>query len=84
MLYVEESLNPNEEIIHIGEFHWFYTFNAALWIVIGVAGMAGILYAGYYADIFLTVRESFVDLPDQLMPQAWAEVKAAKGGTGTP
>lgn len=81
MLYVEQSLNPNEEIIRIGHFHWFYTFNALLWIVIGLAGMIGILYAGYYWEISRAVSKSFNGLPENLMAQAWDETVQRKGGT---
>ena len=38
MLYVEQSLGPEEELVHIGKFHWMYTlqaFTAILWGVIG-------------------------------------------------
>lgn len=45
MQYVQQSLGPNEEIIHVGRFHWFYTFQAVLWGVIGLSGAIGILWA---------------------------------------
>lgn len=80
MLYVEQSLNPNEEIIHIGEFHWFYTFNAALWIVIGFMLMGGILYAGYYWEVSQAMSHQFQGLPSSLIPQARAEVVRSMGG----
>jgi hypothetical protein len=80
MLYVEQSLNPNEEIIRIGEFHWMYTVNALMWIVIGFVIMWGILYAGYYYDISRAVDLQFQGLPDNLKSQAWDEVVKAKGG----
>jgi len=57
MLYIQQSLNPNEEIIRVGEFHWWYTFNAALWIVIGVIGMGLVLYGGYYYEVYQTVNQ---------------------------
>ena len=28
MLYVQQSLGPDEELVHIGKFHWMYTFSA--------------------------------------------------------
>lgn len=28
MLYVQQSLGPDEELVHIGQFHWMYTVNA--------------------------------------------------------
>jgi len=38
MLYVQQSLGPDEELVHIGKFHWIYTFNAFLAILWGIAG----------------------------------------------
>lgn len=80
MLYVEQSLNPNEEIIRIGEFHWLYTVNAAFWIVIGFGLMCGILYGGYYWEVSRAVSAQFYGLPDALMKQAWHDVVESKGG----
>lgn len=57
MLYVQQSLNPNEEIIRVGVFHWWYTFNAAIWIVMGFIGMGIVLYAGYYYEVYETVKQ---------------------------
>ena len=36
MLYVQQSLGPNEELVHIGRFHWMYTVQAFMAIVWGV------------------------------------------------
>lgn len=36
MQYVQQSLGPDEEIVHVGEFHWMYTLNAFMAIVWGV------------------------------------------------
>ncbi len=38
MLYVEQSLGPDEELVHIGKFHWMYTLNAFMAIFWGVVG----------------------------------------------
>jgi uncharacterized membrane protein YdbT with pleckstrin-like domain len=38
MLYVEQSLGPEEELVHVGAFHWFYTLQAFMTIVWGVFG----------------------------------------------
>lgn len=38
MLYVQQSLGPDEELVHIGKFHWIYTFNAFMAILWGVLG----------------------------------------------
>lgn len=44
MLYVQQSLGPDEKLIHIGEFHWFYNFRAVTNIVFGLI-FAGIIIA---------------------------------------
>lgn len=38
MLYVQQSLGDNEELIHIGKFHWMYTAEAFLSIMWGMIG----------------------------------------------
>lgn len=37
MLYVQQSLGPNEELVHVGKFHWIYTFNAFMAIFWGMS-----------------------------------------------
>lgn len=34
MLYVRQSLGAQEQLIHVGHFHWLYTFKAILSVVI--------------------------------------------------
>lgn len=80
MLYVQQSLNPNEEIVRVGHFHWFYTFNAAIWIVMGLMGFCAILYAGYYWEISQYVRSHFHGLPPHLSDAAWDESVKRNGG----
>ena len=48
MLYVQQSLGPDEELVHIGEFHWMYTVNAFLSIVWGVVLSLMILLCAVY------------------------------------
>lgn len=36
MLYVQQSLAPDEELVHIGQFHWMYTVGAFFSIVWGL------------------------------------------------
>ena len=80
MEYVSQSLNPNEEVIRIGQFHWLYTFSAITWVVMGVVGMCAVLYAGYYWEISRAVASEFQGLPESLKSQAWNEIVARKGG----
>lgn len=80
MQYVSESLNPNEDIIRVGHFHWMYTLNASLWIVIGLIGAGGLLFAAYYWEISRAVSTQFSGLPDELKGRAWDEVVGQRGG----
>jgi hypothetical protein len=36
MLYVQQSLGPNEELVHVGSFHWMYTVKAISSIFWGI------------------------------------------------
>lgn len=38
MLYVQQSLGPDEELVHVGKFHWIYTVKAFMAILWGLAG----------------------------------------------
>lgn len=49
MLYVQQSLGPNEELVHIGQFHWMYTLNAFLSILWGIGGSVLVIVAAVYA-----------------------------------
>lgn len=48
MMYVQQSLAPDEELIHIGHFHWFYNFMAIMSIVNGVIGCILVLVGSVY------------------------------------
>lgn len=51
MLYVEQSLTPGEELIHVGHFHWMYTVTAILSIVWGILCCIGIIIAAVYFQL---------------------------------
>ncbi|MBI1214197.1 MAG: PH domain-containing protein [Alphaproteobacteria bacterium] len=51
MLYVQQSLGPNEEILMGARFHWMYTLQAIFWILFGLA--MGVLLG--YASVWMTV-----------------------------
>lgn len=48
MLYIQQSLAPGEELIHVGEFHWMHTFMAFMAIFWGALFAIGFLFAGAY------------------------------------
>ncbi len=51
MLYVQQSLGPDEDLIYIGEFHWMYNVKAVMSIFWGVAASLLIVAGGTYASI---------------------------------
>jgi len=42
--YLRQSLTDDEELIHVAEFHWMYTVNAVLNMVLSLVISLGILY----------------------------------------
>lgn len=53
MMYVKQSLGPDEELVRMGNFHWMYTLNAIMSIFWGfVAAVALIVGALYFEAHF--------------------------------
>jgi hypothetical protein len=48
MLYVQQSLTANEELIHIGHFHWMYNIQAIMSIVWGLVWCIATLVGSVY------------------------------------
>ena len=48
MLYIQQSLGPNEEIIHIGDFHWMHDVKAVFNIFFGVIMACIVVIGGVY------------------------------------
>jgi uncharacterized membrane protein YdbT with pleckstrin-like domain len=82
MLYVQQSLAPDEELVHIGRFHWMYTVSAALWIFFGIVGTVVILVAAAYIDIYTNLNNlySITEMPKEAFNMAWAQYVEEKGG----
>ncbi len=70
MLYVQQSLGPDEELVHIGQFHWMYTVNAffsIIWgLILGIVIIAVAIkgYSFAYPDLLkdATVMQSILIL----------------------
>ena len=62
MIYVQESLVPEEKIVYAAQFHWMYTVSACFWLVIGLILGWFVLYSG----ILIT----FQDLPSAYYTEA--------------
>ena len=56
MAYVHQSLTPGEELIHIGRFHWMYTFSAIMAIVWGIVGCIGTIVAAIYFEKYMPMQ----------------------------
>ena len=50
LLYVEQSLSADEEIVHVGNFHWMYTLSAFMSIVWGILGCITIIGIAVYSQ----------------------------------
>lgn len=48
MLYVQQSLGPNEELVHVGRFHWMYTAQAFMAVFWGVVGAVLVVAASIF------------------------------------
>lgn len=48
MIYVQQSLIPGEKIVFGGFYHWMYTFNALMWVVIGFFMAFMVIHAAIY------------------------------------
>lgn len=56
MLYVQQSLAPDEELVHIGRFHWFYDVMAIMNIVWGLFFAVSILFAAVVLQNYIPVN----------------------------
>jgi hypothetical protein len=48
MLYIEQSLGPDEELVHVGSYHWMYDVQAAMNIVFGALMAVVIVWGGIF------------------------------------
>ncbi|MGE4313073.1 MAG: PH domain-containing protein [Pseudobdellovibrionaceae bacterium] len=63
MLYVQQSLAPDEEIIHIGHFHWIYDLQAYFNIFWGFLTAILLIVGALYIQNRFNVSLSSYDLP---------------------
>lgn len=80
MLYVQQSLGPQEEILMSARFHWMYTFNAVCWIMFGLAAGIALGYGGVWWFVASDIRATYPGLPEEMFEKAWAATVAAHGG----
>ncbi len=80
MLYIQQSLGPNEEIIMAARFHWMYTLNAIFWILFGLAVAIAIGYGAIWWQVSSEIRASYPGLPPEYFEQAWDRIIKDHGG----
>ena len=64
MLYIQQSLGPDEELVHVGHFHWMFTVGAFLNILWGLFFCIVIIVAAVY----LTTNFSIPLFPKEEVP----------------
>ncbi|MDE2335745.1 MAG: PH domain-containing protein [Alphaproteobacteria bacterium] len=80
MLYVQQSLGPDEELLTGARFHWMYTVRAVFWIMFGLALGIAIGSGGIWWVVSSEIRETYGDLPSELYDRAWHQVVVQHGG----
>jgi len=80
MLYVQQSLGPEEEILTGTTFHWMYTVRAMFWIFFGVAIGTGIGIGAIWWMVSSDIHETYIDLPPEMYDKAWHKIVADHGG----
>ncbi|MBI3441441.1 MAG: PH domain-containing protein [Proteobacteria bacterium] len=80
MLYVQQSLSPDEEILVAARFHWMYTVRAVFWILFGLALGIAVGYGAIWWMVSSSIRELYPELPEKLFSPAWNDVVRSKGG----
>jgi uncharacterized membrane protein YdbT with pleckstrin-like domain len=66
MLYVQQSLGPNEELVHVGRFHWMYTVGALMSIVWGILASVMVTMGAIYAYELMGKYPPGMNLLDQI------------------
>ena len=69
MLYIQQSLAPDEELIHIGRFHWFYDVIAIMNIFWGLFFSISLLVACVYLQKYIPfeITTSKIDVTDTML-----------------
>lgn len=55
MLYVQQSLGPNEQLIHVGYFHWFYDVKAIMGIVFAIITSIMVVYGTVWLQTHVNI-----------------------------
>ena len=80
MLYVRQSLTPNEEILMEARFHWMYTLQACFWIVLGLGAGIALAAAAVWWGVASDIRHLYPTLPTHMFGTAWRSIILQRGG----
>jgi hypothetical protein len=80
MLYVEQSLAPEEEVLTSTTFHWMYFMQSIFWIILGIGICIGIGYAGIWWAVNGEIHGTYGDLPSEEYGMAWHKIVGDHGG----
>lgn len=62
MDYVRSALNPDEKIVHVARFHWFYDVVSWFWLLMGVGLAFAILMGASYFVLNVDIEKAFPKL----------------------
>ncbi len=65
MMYVQQSLAPDERLVHIGQFHWFYDVQAFMSIVWGLFFAISLLIAAVNLEHYLPGNLTIMSVPPE-------------------
>jgi hypothetical protein len=80
MLYVQQSLGSDEEIMMAARFHWMYTLKAVMWIVFGISLGIAFAYAAIWWEVNSTIRALYDNLPSEYYSQMEDKIIEERGG----
>jgi len=80
MLYVQQSLGPQEEILMGARFHWMYTLQAIGWILFGLALGIAVGYAAIWYIISADMRAYYPGVSGAEYDRAWNFLVVKHGG----
>lgn len=63
MMYVQQSLAPDEKLIHVGHFHWFYDVQAFMSIAWGLFFAISLLIAAINLEPYLPGKMTLMSAP---------------------
>lgn len=78
--YVREALNPNEKIVHIANFHWFYDAMSWFYLMCGVFLGMGVLYGAAMITLGWDVDKAFPNIAPENKAEAFDKVITHYGG----